>query len=251
MQKWKNLTIFFVLSHLCHLEVEAAISQQKYERVVKTLVDLYRDDIKRQSNKSLRIGIVWETNILVDSANQVGPWAIISLTGRLPRHPEINSEASAIMVCHEIGHLLGGEPTMTDSAFKAWSSVEGQADYWATSQCMWKFIGKMPNKEVQNLQAEMLSPGFSKQHEKYCQDMFSDEESVKGCYQIMNGVLSLQNYFNSLPEAKDNKAQVFNRDTGIREKTLNRYPSFQCRIDTMIDGIGNQPRSACWFAGEN
>ena len=46
------------------------------------------------------------------------------------------------MLCHELGHHLGGTPTK-DSA--SWASTEGQADYFATLKCLRKVFRKDDN----------------------------------------------------------------------------------------------------------
>lgn len=58
-------------------------------------------------------------------------WNII-VYGGLIKHPEISEAELTLILCHELGHHLGGSPT---AARDGWSACEGQADYWSTLSC--------------------------------------------------------------------------------------------------------------------
>lgn len=59
----------------------------------------------------------------------------ISVWGGMMAHPEMNSSVMTLLLCHEIGHFLGGPPLKSRNG---WSSTEGQADYYSTSHCIKK-----------------------------------------------------------------------------------------------------------------
>lgn len=69
-------------------------------------------------------------------------WAIIVYGGML-RHPQIGNAELTLVLCHELGHHLGGAPT---AARGGWSACEGQADYWSTHAC---FHRVLPNDDAQ------------------------------------------------------------------------------------------------------
>lgn len=58
-------------------------------------------------------------------------WNIV-VYGGLLRHPAIHEAELTMVLCHELGHHLGGSPT---AARDGWSACEGQADYWSTLAC--------------------------------------------------------------------------------------------------------------------
>ena len=135
---------------------------------------------------------------------------IITLTGDIPQNQHIDKDAYAIVACHEMGHVLGGAPLQSKGLSK-WSSVEGQADYFATNQCMWRYVRDVPSPhKVQD---------FDKKIVDLCEESYQDQP---------------------VHYLKKDSIQVNN--------TLERYPSNQCRIDTMMAGVLNQARPACWFA---
>lgn len=57
----------------------------------------------------------------------------ISVWGGMISHNEINKNALNLLLCHELGHFLGGPPLKSRDG---WSSTEGQADYYAASRCV-------------------------------------------------------------------------------------------------------------------
>lgn len=56
----------------------------------------------------------------------------IKVWGGMLNHRFISDETLLLLLCHEIGHYLGGPPT---KAKGGWSSTEGQADYYSSFQC--------------------------------------------------------------------------------------------------------------------
>lgn len=56
----------------------------------------------------------------------------IKVWGGMLNHPYISEGTLLLLLCHEIGHYLGGPPT---KARGGWSSTEGQADYYSAYQC--------------------------------------------------------------------------------------------------------------------
>lgn len=60
----------------------------------------------------------------------------ISIWGGMLSHPLITQNSLSLLLCHEIGHFLGGPPLKSRNG---WSSTEGQADYYSTFSCIKSF----------------------------------------------------------------------------------------------------------------
>ena len=56
----------------------------------------------------------------------------IRVWGGMLNHRLMNSDTLLLLLCHEIGHYLGGPPTKSRGG---WSSTEGQADYYSAYKC--------------------------------------------------------------------------------------------------------------------
>ena len=57
----------------------------------------------------------------------------IVVWGGMLSHPKMNPATLNLLLCHELGHFLGGEPLKSRTG---WSSTEGQSDYYSTFGCL-------------------------------------------------------------------------------------------------------------------
>lgn len=57
---------------------------------------------------------------------------VITVLGGMIRHPLMSKNVLSLLLCHELGHYLGGPPLKSRNG---WSSTEGQADYYAGEKC--------------------------------------------------------------------------------------------------------------------
>jgi hypothetical protein len=157
----------------------------------------------------------------------------------VPQNKATSIEGYAITACHEIGHSLGGNPKQTRQ-LAAWSSVEGQADYYATNQCMWRFIDIYSEHPLK----------LDDSTKRLCEQSYGhDVLKLKGCFRIIYGITSMQDYFNNT-SSKNNPVSIFKKDYSSVNKTLEKFGSNQCRIDTMMAGLFNMQRPTCWFKAE-
>ncbi len=62
--------------------------------------------------------------------------------GGMLGHPEMDRGTFLLLLCHELGHALGGPPLKSRNG---WSSTEGQADYYSGGSCFHLFE---PNEEL-------------------------------------------------------------------------------------------------------
>jgi hypothetical protein len=57
----------------------------------------------------------------------------IVVWGGMLSHPKMSPATLNLLLCHELGHYLGGPPLKSRTG---WSSTEGQSDYYSTSNCL-------------------------------------------------------------------------------------------------------------------
>lgn len=62
---------------------------------------------------------------------------VITVLGGLLNHPRMNQNVLSLLLCHELGHYLGGPPLKSRNG---WSSTEGQADYYSGLKCAREFL---------------------------------------------------------------------------------------------------------------
>lgn len=137
----------------------------------------------------------------------------LMILGGTTRVAGFSKDAYAAVVCHEIGHLIGGAPYQTiENA--TWSSSEGQADFFASSVCLPEYF-KSLGVRVDELPSRIEKAGF---------------EMLSSLAPHSFEVVDLVRY-------KKNATKV---DSTL----INHYPSLQCRYETFLDST---KRSACWF----
>ncbi|HXH31103.1 MAG TPA: hypothetical protein VNJ01_09850 [Bacteriovoracaceae bacterium] len=57
---------------------------------------------------------------------------VLELHGGMLSHSKMNEDTFRLLLCHELGHVLGGRPLKSRTG---WSSTEGQADYYSGKEC--------------------------------------------------------------------------------------------------------------------
>jgi hypothetical protein len=60
---------------------------------------------------------------------------VIQVWGGMLSHSLLTEDAFRLLLCHEIGHVLGGAPLKSRNG---WSSTEGQSDYYLGIECAHK-----------------------------------------------------------------------------------------------------------------
>jgi hypothetical protein len=205
-----------------------AISQNDFHNINQNLLNIYKFSIYPKTIEMRELYENYGGAFNVDSANKIGDRFIITLTGKILER-NMSVEGYAIVACHEMGHILGGEPRQK-SGLTSWSSTEGQADYFATNQCIWPLLEKIPSS-------------ITTANDR-CQKHFLSSKKAILCTRTMMGIEALIDYFNN---SQNIKASIHKKDPVKISKTLQKYPSVQCRVDTWIAGLFGAERPACWF----
>ena len=129
---------------------------------------------------------------------------VIEVYGGVLSHPDINESTLMLLLCHEIGHYLGGAPFQSRGG---WSSTEGQADYYSSSDCA-HFMGL-------------------------------NESS------FLDAALRLTKIYAEV--TREAAPVLDSCDERVSNRTNFGYPPIQCRLDTLIAGWRGQSRPKCWF----
>ncbi len=124
-------------------------------------------------------------------------------------HEEMTKELLDLFLCHEMGHLSGGDPKLVRRNGKlSWSSVEGQADYFAAQICM-DFLG------------------------------YSEDQVLSESLAFAAMIAKLKGHL-KIPKLETPESYNVSR-------TLQTHPTPQCRLDTLVAGLRSKPRPQCWF----
>lgn len=151
----------------------------------------------------------------------------IVIYGGLARHSLMNEDSMALIICHELGHFLGGAPRKFrgHSNLLSWASAEGQADYYATSKCLKSFFSY--HKPLEAIADPWLIP--APEVSSICSDFY--------CQRILTASLNVSKIY-ALANAQDpEQISLYKKDQSKVEVTVLTHPNPQCRLDTYVAGL--------------
>jgi hypothetical protein len=187
------------------------INKLKFRRIIKTMKTTFQYLAHDKGEELLIYGDWIDSTADMALARRWDNAQVIIYRGMAHRR-EINPDALILIICHELGHLYGGEP-LKDEYNQI--SPEGQADYFATNKCLRKAL---------------LAHSTSGDIEKRIVDA------------QLNVSLFLANNWGLVAP------QFSTPDTTVVTETLMTHPSPQCRLDTYKAGHKNGPRPSCWYS---
>lgn len=208
-----------------HLEdtlLDANLTEKEFNQVIDRAEKIYAPIIDEQHGAQLSINRLWDNSTVNASAQQWGSYWSVNMYGGLARRPEVSLDGFTLVLCHEIGHHLGGYPFSS-----SWAANEGQSDYFATLSC-----ARLLWSEDVDLNASYRAtvPVLPKQ---LCDSAWELEEDQNLCYRTMAAGKSLADLLAAL---KDDSVSFDEKDASRVRRTDNSHPAAQCRLDTYISG---------------
>lgn len=209
------------------------LSEIQFHKVIDRVAEIYAPVVQQQGAR-LIFNRKWEDATVNASAardmSRGTDW-FVSMYGGLARHPRMTEDAFAVVVCHELGHHLGGFPKKTQAfqVDRKWSSVEGQSDYFATLKCLKKIFAGQDNEAVM---AVKTIPLLVKAE---CEKSFSNKEEQFICQRSAIAGLEVSRFIAELTESKID----IDFSTPDKKKVLmieKDHNKPQCRLDTFYQG---------------
>jgi len=189
-----------------------AVQKEDFYRIPSIIASLFSKEL---THYDLSLDTRWESPFFGAGVNKIKARLSLMVLGGTARIKGMNQESYAALICHELGHILGGPPYQDFKGAK-WSSLEGQADYFAASICLpryFSFLGIDPSR----IDKEVESAGWH---------MFKSMMP----YSTSTRDQALQRKKVKLPAVK---------------RTEQSYPDLQCRYETFRDP---SKRPSCWFS---
>jgi hypothetical protein len=200
------------------------MTEAQFNAIIEKVEKVYKSIIKKRRGK-LKIARKWKNNTVNANARRIFNVYHVNMYGGLARHPVVTDDAFALVVCHELGHHLGGAPKIGMMMMK-WASNEGQADYWGSMKCFRKVFINDNNK---NVVANMKVDEHARQK---CEASFKEENEVALCIRASMAGQSLA----KLLGGGRATPHFDTPDTGVVDRTNNAHPASQCRLDTYFQG---------------
>lgn len=224
------LLLFAVCGILSWCEARAELSESEFYFVIESMQREFNSDIRREFKSDLTIQFD-PTKIRSSTAlNAKNMGSAILLNGGFIGRKELDLDVFTLILCHELGHALGGAP------YLGMRSVEGQADYFATSKCLPRLWQNEANSaslagiEIpKSISINCGSTYDSKNQKNLCER--SNLASIRLVAILLDGQ-PLTARANRPPPRIDTP------DTTIASpgSYYNDYPSPQCRLDTLVAG---------------
>lgn len=198
------------------------------ERALEYFKTIMQPTVTTRLNKKLVIELDWENPKVNASAtrdNLNNP--VIQLYGGMTRHPELTKDGLIGILCHELGHHLGGAPKKKrgNTNKRSWSSAEGQADYFAGNKCLPLFY----NNPSESINLDKLS---NKKEVDFAESRCGNNPI---CARTALTGLSMARVFASLKTFNKMPSIEYNDHTEVWETAFS-HPKPQCRLDTILSG---------------
>lgn len=203
------------------------IDEIEFNAVIDKVTAIY-EPVVSQMGGELNVERNWDDGTVNAYASRRGGTWNIHMFGGLARHETITSDGFALVVCHELGHHIGGAPKK-GGWFGTWATNEGQADYFSTLKCLRKVFRGEDNATI------VSKMDVPKVVVKTCEEQWSDENERLICQRGAMAGLSVSKLFQNLRNADE--APDFNRpDSNVVSRTDHNHPAYQCRLDTYYQG---------------
>lgn len=159
----------------------------------------------------------------------------IEIYGGFARHPHVTSDSFVLVLCHELGHFVGGFPSPY-GVHERHMTAEGQADYYATAKCLRKVFENDDNAAIV---AARKVPGTLR---KLCEVNYHDQQEAALC--MRSGLASLDYGKFLAVRARVALPKVETPEETRVSETHHKYSTPQCRLDTFIQGaLCRQPHN--------
>lgn len=200
------------------------ITKEQFNSSIDKVINVYGDIVSEHGGK-LVVERKWMDGTVNAYARQIEDTWMVSMFGGLARHQAITEDGFTLVVCHELGHHLGGAPKKFRNGKIVWASNEGQADYWGTMKCLRKVWANENNIAA----AKKIKVDFSVK--KKCSATYRDAEDKAICYRASMAGKSLASLFRHLRKLP-NAVDFSDPETSEVETTYHGHPMPQCRLDT-------------------
>ncbi|MAX65561.1 MAG: hypothetical protein CME66_01350 [Halobacteriovoraceae bacterium] len=204
------------------------MTEERFNAVIDKVVKVY-EPIISSMGANLKVSRKWEDGTVNAYASRSGSTWNVAMFGGLARHKAITEDGFALVVCHEIGHHIGGAPKKSTWFGTTWATNEGQADYFATLKCLRKAFRNENNAAIvkaMDVPAEVVNK---------CAEQFSEEADQLLCQRGSMAGLSTAKLFQDL-RSSSKEPSFSTPDTKVVSRTDHNHPAYQCRLDTYFAG---------------
>lgn len=209
------------------------IDEASFNSVISKAEKYYGPIFEEKYDAKLKVVKKWEDSTVNAYAKQSGKTWEVHMFGGLARDEEVTEDGFLGVVCHEIGHHIGGAPKKKSWYGTRWASNEGQADYFATTKCLKRIFKDEHEKNLQ-IYKESKRTEDREIARKGCQEVYKSEAEIALCYR---SALAGESLARLLGKLRGNPEVRFGEPSSeVVETTDHNHPQAQCRLDTYLQG---------------
>jgi hypothetical protein len=206
----------------------SGITESEFNKLINRVTDKY-DSIFKRHGLQLKIDGAWKKSEMNAYSDQLGKKRFVYLYGGYARLAQMDKDTYLSVICHEIGHHLGGFPFAPGST---WASSEGQADYFSTLKCMKLILKNDPENE-----RVALSLDLPQQVKDLCRGQYPLEDDYFIC---LRSAMAAETYgkINAALATPDSRREISLLSPTYKKASFTNlsYPRPQCRVDTKFQG---------------
>ena len=207
--------------------LNAEIDEATFKQASKRFEIFFGQKVEQWTGDELIVFNSWKSGTVNAFAEKEKGKVMITIYGGLARHPAITRDGFDAVLCHELGHHFGGYPKKMSNK---WSSVEGQADYYATTKCLRYY---WENEDNQTWVQTHDVPDYAKMKCALSYPTSSKEQAL--CARLSMAGMSVAKMIQTLDyESVD--PEFHTPDPTVVVSTQMMHPYSQCRLDTLFNG---------------
>lgn len=199
------------------------VTEVQFNEIVDRIIAYYQPIVASHGGV-LTAQKAWADPTVNAYAQQEGTNWYVKMFGGLARRPEVSLDGFALVVCHELGHHLGGFAFYDATG---WAASEGQSDYFATQSCARQIWG---DDKVKNAESRPLVSGLPKTN---CDAAWQGVDDQNLCYRTVLGGETLARLLAALGGETVSFATP---SRVVQTTTMTAHPPAQCRLDTYFQG---------------
>jgi hypothetical protein len=209
------------------LSPHQAVTEQSFQDVIGFVLSTFQPTLAA-------VGIRLDTKLRWSDPNRIASIVIdyndekhytLQVNGGDTKTPSFTNDGLAQVVCHEIGHILGGSP---GNPYVARLAVENQADYFAANVCLKRVFAKDPNIEI------MAQINVPVSIQNKCESVYVNPRQVALCERIMMAGYASADDYRAYKKIKTPLS--FDRAENAAKDVNLSYASPQCRLESAIAG---------------
>lgn len=205
---------------------DKGITQAQFNAVMDQAEALYKPVIAARG-ANLVLKRLWDNNTVNASAQQQGNSWILNMYGGLARHATITQDGMALVVCHELGHHIGGAPKYGGDD---WASNEGEADYFANLKCLRRMFASPAGRSFTRPKG-----GDEATARAGCEAAWKSSSDRALCTRAAMAGMSVTSLFRVLRN-QTVLPKFDTPDPTVVTATEDGHPDTQCRLDTYYAG---------------